>query len=96
MITPAVMREAGWEIAEVGDNGPATPKEYRNRYQRWTHRTEWNSCDQCRHDVFYDLHTGLWSQNGKDVTYMDEIKPVFLPINTIFYNFFSDKNNGSN
>ena len=73
MITPPLMRAAGYEIAEVGDNGPATPKEHINRYERWTHVSEWNKCDQMRHDVFFDRCTGEWSRNGKEVVYMDEV-----------------------
>ena len=73
-IDPSLMREAGWEIAEVGDNGPATPKENVNRYERWIHSSEWNKSQQFQHAVFFNRNIGEWSQNGKEVIYMDEIK----------------------
>lgn len=74
LINPVLLREAGWEIAEVGDNGPATPKENCNRYERWVHSTEWTKCSQFQHPVFFDRLTGYYSQNGKEVVYMDQIK----------------------
>lgn len=73
LITCTLMLSQGWDIREIGDNGPATPKEYRNRYEVWVHRDNWNKCDQHRKAVIHDCYTGEWSRDGKELVYMDQI-----------------------
>lgn len=73
LITPQLMREHGWDIKEVGDNGPATPKEHRNRYEKWVSSERWNLPDSLQRPIFYDRHTGEWFRNGKEIVYIDQL-----------------------
>ena len=72
MITKELLKEAGWECVEVGDNGPATPKEYRNRYEVWAPVSE--SMRGCRRrHIMYDRTDDRWSYDGKTITEMDQL-----------------------
>lgn len=73
LITPKLMRGLGYEIKSVGDNGPSTPKEYRNRYEKWVHRDKWNKCDQHCGAIFFDRTTGEWRRDGKEIVYIVQI-----------------------
>lgn len=71
-ITVDNLRAAGWEIKEVGDNGPCTPKENRDRFEKWLHADEFNAC--CPKKVlFFDRSTGRYSLNGQRVGFMEQL-----------------------
>lgn len=71
-ITKQTLTDAGWECIEFGDHGPATPKEYRDRYEVWAHVSE-ISRGCIRHRLIYDRTTDEWRMNGKTVTDTDEL-----------------------
>ena len=73
LITVELLRKNGWDIKEVGDNGPATPKEYRNRYEKWVHVNNWDKDDHFNYSLFLDRTTGEWSQDGQSIEYMDQL-----------------------
>ena len=73
MITKELLKEAGWECVEVGDNGPATPKEYRNRYEVWAPAKEKIYNYRFRRQVMYDRTDDRWSYDGKTITEMDQL-----------------------
>ena len=73
LITPDLMRSQGWEIKEIGDNGPSTPKINRNRYEKWVHQDRWEMPDQFQHAIFFDRCTGEWFRDGKELVYIDQI-----------------------
>ena len=73
LITPELMRGLGYEIKEVGDTGPDTPRENRRRYEKWVHRDRWDVCDQLCRAVFFDRNTGEWFRDGKELVYIDQI-----------------------
>lgn len=72
-ITAELLRKSGWDLKEVGDHGPATPKEYRDRYERWVHVNNWEKSDRLNCSLFLDRTTGEWCQDGHSVKYMDQL-----------------------
>lgn len=71
-ITTDSLINAHWLCAAVGDNGPATSREYYNRYEKWKRETD-PVIDQLSHPLFYDRVARTWTQDGKPVSYMDEL-----------------------
>ena len=72
-ITAELLRKSGWDLKEVGDHGPATPKEYRDRYERWVHVNNWEKSDRLNCSLFLDRTTGEWRQDDHSVKYMDQL-----------------------
>lgn len=67
MINSDLMIESGWELVEVGDNGPATPKEFRNRFEKWLLVSE-RYLSHPHHVIFHDRCTDAWKMNGRLIT----------------------------
>ena len=72
-ITSDALQNAGWMLCEVGDHAPHTPKSEYNRYEKWKRETDY-VCDQLSRPLFYDRIGRRWTQFGKDVEYMDQLK----------------------
>lgn len=72
-ITKDSLINAHWFCAAVGDNGPATPKTFYNRYEKWKKEKD-PVCDALSHPLFYDRVTKMWTQDGKPMTYIDELR----------------------
>ena len=39
MLTGDILKSNGFELVEIGDNGPSTPKANVNRYEKWECKT---------------------------------------------------------
>lgn len=59
LITAEMLKKNGWECVEVGDKGPATPKQNYNRFERWRLETKWG-----KRDLFFDRATKVYRLNG--------------------------------
>lgn len=62
-LTPEILKKNGWECIAVGDNGPATPKEHYNRYEKWRCESKWGY-----RDLFFDRMTKKWRLSGMNCT----------------------------
>ena len=62
-LTPKILKKNGWECIAVGDNGPATPKEHYNRYEKWRCESKWGY-----RDLFFDRMTKNWRLSGMNCT----------------------------
>lgn len=62
-LTPKILKKNGWECIAVGDNGPATPKEHYNRYEKWRCESKWGY-----RDLFFDRMTKKWRLSGMNCT----------------------------
>ena len=71
-INSFTLKDAGWVCVEVGDSGPLTPKEHRNRYEKWAMVSEISRGYTRRH-LIYDRTTDEWKLDGKVVTDIDEL-----------------------
>lgn len=58
-LTADIVKKNGWVLTEVGDNGPATPKINRNRFEKWVLKKAW-----VYEVLFYDRLTKKWKLNG--------------------------------
>ncbi len=67
-LTPEILKKSGWECIAVGDNGPATPKEHYNRYEKWRCETKWGY-----RDLFFDRMTKRWRLSGMNCTTFTEL-----------------------
>ena len=66
-LLPKLLEKSGWECIAVGDNGPATPKEHYNRYEKWRYETK------CGYrDLFFDRMTKRWRLSGMNCTTFTE------------------------
>lgn len=66
-LTPEILKKNGWECIAVGDNGPATPKEHYNRYEKWRCESKWGY-----RDLFLDRMTKRWRLSGMNCTTFTE------------------------
>lgn len=66
-LTPEILEQNGWECIAVGDNGPATPKEHYNRYEKWRCESKWGY-----RDLFLDRMTKRWRLSGMNCTTFTE------------------------
>ena len=48
-ITAEYLKNNGYILIAVGDNGIGTPPKNRNRYEKWEHKTQWQT-----YHLFYD------------------------------------------
>lgn len=71
-ITKEVLEENGFACIEIGDNGPSTPKQNVNRYEKWQVRTQWHTID-----IFYDRLKKKWRLNGKDIEFVHELQQEY-------------------
>lgn len=67
-LTHEIVRSNGFELCEVGDNGPATPRKNLNRYEKWMYKTTW-------HDIvlWYDRMTKHWCLHGLNAVRLDKV-----------------------
>lgn len=62
-LTSEILEQNGFVLVAVGDNGVATPKKNRNRYEKWECRTMWQ-----RFNLFYDRTCKWYTLNAFDNT----------------------------
>lgn len=72
IITEDNLKDAGWHIKEIGDNGPSTKKINRNRFEKWLSSEEFYSTRPGK-VLFYDRVLCRYTLNGRQITYMEEI-----------------------
>ena len=72
-ITHDALRSAHWVCVAVGDNGPHTDKEWRNRIEKWKRETD-PVDDRMAHPLFYDRVLRTWRQDGHDVEFMEDVR----------------------
>ena len=67
-LTAEILEKNGFECIEVGDKGPATPKQNYMRYEHWRGETTWG-----RRDLFYDRMTKRWRFGGMNEYRLDSV-----------------------
>ena len=67
MLTSEILGKNGFELVAVGDNGPATPKENINRYEKWVCKTMFQTFY-----LFYDRRAKDYTLNafGNHISYI--------------------------
>ena len=71
-ISAELLQLNGAACVEVGDNGTATPAQYRNRYEKWGIKTTWKDAK-----LWYDRRLDRWSLSGCDgcnLAYIHELQ----------------------
>ena len=71
-ITAEILEANGIKLQEVGDNGPATPKEHFNRYEKFFIHTTWKDTF-----LWYDRHAKYWhlqNMNAAMMHYVHELQ----------------------
>ena len=66
------LRENGFVLLEVGDNGAATPAQYRNRFEKWMLHTKWQDVI-----LWYDRRTktyNLHNMNGARFRHVHQLQ----------------------
>jgi len=58
-LTHEIITSNGFELIEVGDNGPGTPRKNVNRYEKWICKTTWIDIQ-----MWYDRLTKDWCLHG--------------------------------
>lgn len=67
-----ILKANGISLEEVGDNGPATPAIYRNRYEKWLIHTKWQDSL-----LWFDRRTKKWNlgnMNAAQFVYVHELQ----------------------
>ena len=77
LITKEELEKNGFVCVEVCDDGPGTPKQYRNRFEKWQARTQFQTVD-----IFYDRITHRYSLNFygnhiESMKYIHELQRAF-------------------
>lgn len=67
-LTPEILEKNGFKCIEIGDKGPATPKQNYMRYEHWRGETVWG-----RRDLFYDRMTKRWRFGGMNEYGFDSV-----------------------
>lgn len=67
-ISYELVRGCGAVLEEVGDNGQATPPQFRARFEKWGIKTQWKDGT-----LWYDRHTHKWSLAGANQVYLDYV-----------------------
>lgn len=65
-ISHELVEGCGAILVEVGDNGPATPQNFRNRFERWD-----ISSLKKEYTLWYDRRTKKWTVAGANQVYLD-------------------------
>lgn len=71
-ISEELVRLNGATLKEVGDNGAATPAQFRNRFEKWSITTKWKDGV-----LWYDRRIQKWSLagcNGCNFDYVHELQ----------------------
>ena len=58
-LTHDIIKANGFELTEVGDNGPGTPRQNLNRYEKHECKTKWRDIT-----MWYDRMTKNWCLHG--------------------------------
>lgn len=66
-ISHELMKSTGAELIAIGDNGIATPPQYRNRFEKWKITTELKDIN-----LWFDRRIHKWSLTGASI-YMDYV-----------------------
>lgn len=64
-LTPEILERAGFRLEEVGDNGAATPPQYRNRFEKWIAHTTWKDCI-----LWYDRRADYYNISGLEAAHL--------------------------
>ena len=59
VLTPEILKSNGFELVEIGDNGPSTPKANVNRYEHWECKTAFQTFY-----LIYDRRVKKYSLNA--------------------------------
>ena len=59
VLTDDILKSNGFELVEIGDNGPSTPKANVNRYEKWECKTAFQTFYLC-----YDRRAKKYSMNA--------------------------------
>lgn len=82
-ITAEILKKSGWECVTVGDNGPSTPKQYYNRYEKWRLETAWG-----KRELFFDRMTKMYRLNGMNDCVFAEVHKLQHALRLSgFYNY---------
>lgn len=86
-LTAEILRANGWECIAVGDNGPSTPKQHYNRYEKWRCETKWGY-----REMFFDRMTKMWRFSGMNSINFTEVHKLQHAIRfSGFYNYEIEK-----
>lgn len=68
----SVLRDNGFVLLEVGDHGAATPPQFRDRFEKWLLKTQWQDVI-----LWYDRRTekyNLHDMNGAKLQFVHELQ----------------------
>ena len=74
LLTGEILKSNGFELVEIGDNGPSTPKANVNRYEKWECKTAFQTFY-----LIYDRRAKKYSLNAFsnhiiNITYVHELQ----------------------
>ena len=68
----SILRDNGFVLLEVGDHGAATPPQFRDRFEKWLLKTQWQDVI-----LWYDRRTekyNLHDMNGAKLQFVHELQ----------------------
>ena len=68
----SILRDNGFILLEVGDHGAATPPQFRDRFEKWLLKTQWQDVI-----LWYDRRTkkyNLHDMNGAKLQFVHELQ----------------------
>lgn len=77
-LTEEIIKKAGFQLEEVGDNGAATPPQYRNRFEKWVAHTTWKDCV-----LWYDRSAGYYNIQGLEAAKLYSTRQLQYALNLI-------------
>ena len=77
-LTEEIIKKAGFQLEEVGDNGAATPPQYRNRFEKWVAHTTWRDCV-----LWYDRRAGYYNIQGLEAAKLYSTRQLQQALNLI-------------
>lgn len=77
-LTEEIIKKAGFQLEEVGDNGAATPPQYRNRFEKWVAHTTWKDCV-----LWYDRRAGYYNIQGLEAAKLHSTRQLQQALNLI-------------
>ena len=84
-ITHEIIENNGFCCIAVGDNGPATPKQHFNRYEKWICKTKWIDII-----VWYDRFTKKWSLDGVNSVPLEYVHQLQHAMRLIGMNLYAN------
>ena len=67
-ISHELVKGCGAVLEEVGDNGAVTPPQYRDRFEKWCIKTQWNDGT-----LWYNRRTHKWNIAGANQVCLDYV-----------------------